>query len=162
TVTVNDTEKPVISCPANLSVATAPGVCASNVTFVVTAKDGRAGGRVRSVPASGSSFPKGTTTVLSTATDVSGNASTCSFVVTVNDNCPGVSVTSVPASGSSFPKGTTTVLSTATDAAGNASTCSFTVTVNDTEKPVISCPANLSVATAPGVCASNVTFVVTA
>src|SRR5207248_1638003 len=36
-----------------------------------------------SVPASGSAFPVGVTTVTNTATDSSGNSSTCSFTVTV-------------------------------------------------------------------------------
>src|SRR6185295_19041036 len=38
-----------------------------------------------SVPASGSFFPKGTTTVTSTATDNAGNTAQCTFTVTVND-----------------------------------------------------------------------------
>src|SRR4029078_5294871 len=36
-------------------------------------------------PASGSTFPKGTTTVTCTATDSSGNNGSCTFTVTVND-----------------------------------------------------------------------------
>src|SRR5207249_2688334 len=36
-------------------------------------------------PPSGSTFPKGTTTVNVTATDPAGNTATCSFTVTVND-----------------------------------------------------------------------------
>jgi hypothetical protein len=43
------------------------------------------GSGTTSVPASGSFFPVGTTTVVSTATDGSGNTSTCSFTITVND-----------------------------------------------------------------------------
>src|SRR5207247_1189329 len=64
----------------------APGVCNSNVTFTVSATDNCAGVTVASVPASGSSFAVGTTTVTSTATDAHGNTSTCSFTVTVTDN----------------------------------------------------------------------------
>src|SRR5206468_558853 len=143
------------------------------------------------VPASGSSFAKGMTNVVCTATDASGNSSNCSFTVTVTDterpvptcpgnisvstapgqctsnvsftagftdNCPGGSIVCVPASGSSFPKGTTNVVCTATDASGNSSNCSFSVTVDDTERPVPSCPGNITVSAAPGQCTSNVSF----
>ena len=57
---------------------------------------------VVSVPASGSFFPKGTTTVNSTVTDAAGNTATCSFTVTVNDNiapaitCPANITVSTP------------------------------------------------------------------
>src|SRR5258708_14162031 len=95
TVTVNDTQLPVISCSTNRVVDVFSGTCSSNVTFVVTAADNCPGVSVVSVPASGSSFAVGTTTVTSTATDAHGNSATCSFTVTVSDNeppsisCPG-------------------------------------------------------------------------
>src|SRR5262249_42098476 len=38
-VTIQDTEPPAISCPANVTVNASPGSCVSNVTFVVTATD---------------------------------------------------------------------------------------------------------------------------
>jgi uncharacterized repeat protein (TIGR01451 family) len=180
TVTVNDTEKPTITCPANMVTTTDPGQCSAVVTYAPpTATDNCPGVTVTCDPPSGSTFPKGTTTVTCTATDSSGNTATCSFTVTVNDtekpvitcpanvimstdpgqcsavvnypaptatdNCPGVTVTCNPPSGSTFPKGTTTVTCTATDASGNTATCSFTVTVNDTEKPTITCPADMTV-----------------
>src|ERR671935_116371 len=85
TVTVNDTQLPVISCSSNRVVSAFSGSCSSNVTFVVTATDNCPGVSVVSVPASGSSFPVGTTTVTSTATDAQGNSATCTFTVTVND-----------------------------------------------------------------------------
>src|SRR5439155_497143 len=85
TVTVNDTELPVITCSSNRVVSVLGGTCSSNVTFVVTATDNCPGVSVVSVPASGSSFAVGTTTVTSTATDAQGNSATCSFTVTVND-----------------------------------------------------------------------------
>src|SRR5439155_420214 len=88
TVTVTDTQAPTITCPANLTVNTAAGVCASNVTFTVTATDNCAVTNVTSSPASGFAFPLGTTTVTSTARDSSGNASTCTFTVTVTDTQP--------------------------------------------------------------------------
>lgn len=84
-VTVNDTSKPVINCPANITVANDSGVCGAVVHFTPTATDNCPGVVITSSPESGSLFPVGTTTVTSTATDASGNKSTCTFTVTVND-----------------------------------------------------------------------------
>jgi hypothetical protein len=86
-VTVLDLEKPVLSsCPANIVKSTDPGLCSAVVTFTApTATDNCPGVTVSCSPASGTAFPKGTTTVTCTATDASGNQSTCQFTVTVND-----------------------------------------------------------------------------
>lgn len=86
TVTISDTQAPVITCPANIVTTTDPGQCSRAVTYSVSASDNCSGVSVVSTPPSGYSFPKGTTTVTSTATDSSGNTSSCSFTVTVNDN----------------------------------------------------------------------------
>src|SRR6185295_1512002 len=88
TVTVNDTQLPVITCSTNRVVSAFGGTCSSNGTCVVTATGTCPGVSVVSVPASGSSFGVGTTTVTSTATDAHGNSATCSFPVRVNDNQP--------------------------------------------------------------------------
>ncbi|HEY3028293.1 MAG TPA: DNA/RNA non-specific endonuclease, partial [Pyrinomonadaceae bacterium] len=116
TITVRDTTAPTISCPANIVTVTDPGQCSAVVNFTPTA----------------------------------------------TDNCSDVTIVSNPPSGSVFPKGTTTVTSTATDAAGNSSSCSFTVTVNDTEKPIITCPANIVTSNDPGQCSAVVNYTVTA
>ena len=64
--------------------------------------DGSGGGQLRAgcdhrpTPASGSTFPKGVTTVTNIATDASGNTATNLFTVTVLDNQPPV-VTTWPA-----------------------------------------------------------------
>jgi hypothetical protein len=88
-ITVNDVTAPVITCPANITVNATPGLCSAVVTFTVTATDNCTGAvTIVSVPASGSVFPVGTTTVTSTATDVCGNSSNCTFTVTVVDNQP--------------------------------------------------------------------------
>src|SRR3989442_9037269 len=79
TVTVNDTERPVPSCPGDITVSTATGQCTSNVSFPASFTDNCVGGSVMCVPASGFDFPKGTTPVECTATDASGNSSNCSF-----------------------------------------------------------------------------------
>lgn len=85
-----DTAPPVIACPANIITTTAQGRCSAMVNYVVTATDDNPGVTVVSNPPSGSTFPKGTTTVTSTATDAAGNTSACSFTVTVKDVKPPV------------------------------------------------------------------------
>ncbi|MBI3413986.1 MAG: HYR domain-containing protein, partial [Verrucomicrobia bacterium] len=88
TVTVIDTQPPVINCPAPIVVNASAGACASNVVFSVSAVDNCGVASVVSVPPSGFAFPVGTTRVTSTATDVNGNVATCTFTVTVNDTQP--------------------------------------------------------------------------
>jgi hypothetical protein len=82
TVTVQDTQLPIITCPAPLVVnATSPaGVV---VSFAPTATDNCPGTTVNCVPASGSVLAIGDTTVTCTATDASGNPASCSFNVHV-------------------------------------------------------------------------------
>jgi len=82
TVTVRDTTAPVLALPAPISVVTATGGAA--VTYAATATD-LVDGAVAPVcaPASGSTFPVGTTAVACTATDAHGNAASASFAVTV-------------------------------------------------------------------------------
>jgi uncharacterized protein YodC (DUF2158 family) len=87
-VTVNDTEAPTITCPANVVVSNDPGQCAAIVTYSVTFNDNCAGATLNQTAglASGSSFPSGVTSNAFVVTDGSGNTATCSFTVTVNDN----------------------------------------------------------------------------
>ncbi len=86
TITVNDVTAPVITCPANITATTPFGFCVALVNFTPTATDNCAGAiTIVSVPASGSAFPIGNTTVTSTATDVCGNSSSCTFTITVLD-----------------------------------------------------------------------------
>ena len=84
-VTVGDNEKPVIVCPADIVKNNDAGLCSAVVNYTVTATDNVAGVTVACVPASGSVFPVGATTVNCTATDTSGNTAACSFKVTVAD-----------------------------------------------------------------------------
>ncbi|MBK7809373.1 MAG: HYR domain-containing protein [Saprospiraceae bacterium] len=107
TVTVTDTEKPVIlGCPSNITQVNDLGNCSAVVTWTEpTATDnctlpGSLVWTKSHIP--GSSFPVGTTTVTYTATDAVNNTSlVCSFTVTVNDTqIPTVS--SIPVSGASI------------------------------------------------------------
>jgi hypothetical protein len=84
TVTVNDTQPPVITCPPNQTAATATinAPCAV-VNFTTTASDNCPGVVVACNPPSASCFPVGVTTVTCTATDASANTATCSFTVSV-------------------------------------------------------------------------------
>jgi len=91
TVTVNDTQPPSITCPANVTAVTAltcPVSTATNVNYASpTASDNCPGVSAACTPASGTSFPTGTTTVTCTATDSSGNTASCSFTVSVFNVC---------------------------------------------------------------------------
>jgi hypothetical protein len=85
TVKVNDTQLPTVACPANIIVPNTAGSCSAVVSFTPTASDNCPGVTIVSSPASGSTFPVGTTTVTVTATDASGNTRQCQFTVRVND-----------------------------------------------------------------------------
>ncbi|MDX6443631.1 MAG: hypothetical protein QOH71_705 [Blastocatellia bacterium] len=121
TVTVNDTEKPVISCPASITANNDAGECSARV-----------------------------------------NPGTA----TATDNCGTATVTSHRSDGQAlnapYPNGTTTITWTATDDSGNSSSCTQTVTVSDTERPTITCPANISRNTDPGTCSATVSVMATA
>ena len=85
TVTVNDTQPPVITCPSNITVSNTVGQCSANVSFAATATDNCGTATLSYSPASGSLFSVGTTTVTATANDGHGNTASCTFTVTVND-----------------------------------------------------------------------------
>ncbi|MEK7833335.1 MAG: HYR domain-containing protein, partial [Acidobacteriota bacterium] len=154
TVTVTDNQNPTITCPANQT-AVSPGGPVAVTYPAPTATDNCPGVTTNCVPASGSTFALGTTTVTCTATDAANLTATCSFTVTVitctsitcpadifvgttgnssvvtyslpvaNGNCG--TITCSPASGSTFNVGTTTV--SCSSSIGNQ-TCAFNVTVN--------------------------------
>jgi hypothetical protein len=87
TVTVIDTTPPSITCPGNITVSNDPGKCSAVVAYLnPTVSDNCPGvGTPTCAPPSGSTFPKGTTTVNCSVSDSSGNPSSCSFTVKVND-----------------------------------------------------------------------------
>jgi HYR domain len=94
TITVNDTQKPSITCPANQTRSTNLGMCSAVVTYPMpTGSDncGLPAGQPIWVSggtnASGNTatFQKGINTVTWRATDAAGNTQTCTFRVTVND-----------------------------------------------------------------------------
>jgi hypothetical protein len=82
----NDTEDPVITCPANITVDNDPGQCSAVVNIPnPNVSDDCPGVSFEYAPASGTAFDVGTTTVTATATDASDNTATCTLNVTVND-----------------------------------------------------------------------------
>ena len=89
TITVNDTEEPVITCPADIVQSTDAGKCEAAVTVgMATAADNCgatvAGVRSDAMPLS-DPYPKGVTTITWTATDDAGNSVSCTQTITVND-----------------------------------------------------------------------------
>ena len=132
TVRVNDTENPVITCPASIQVNTDPGICAANVTNPPPVR-------------SDNCIINDITWTLTGATTGSSASTGINFVGT-----------------RLFNRGVTTVTYTAKDLAGNSSNCSYTVTVRDLENPVTLCPANISATTPIGSCTAVVNYTVNA
>jgi len=88
TVTVEDTEAPVVDCPGNIELSADAGLCETTATFSIpTFTDNCPGGTISQTggPISGSSFPVGSTTIEFTAEDAAGVQSNCTFDVIVTD-----------------------------------------------------------------------------
>ena len=90
TVTVNDTQPPTITCPANITSVTDQNACPNPACQIVTypsptVQDNCPGVTFMCNPPSGSCFPTGVTTVVCTANDTAGNTASCSFTVTTFD-----------------------------------------------------------------------------
>lgn len=88
--TVRDTTAPVLTVPTDI-VVFGDLQAGKVITFAATATDAvTVPPNVSCLPASGSTFPYGTTTVSCTATDNAGNSTSDDFTVTVNDPTPPV------------------------------------------------------------------------
>ncbi|MEP6920701.1 MAG: HYR domain-containing protein [bacterium] len=103
TVTVNDTENPVITCPGNINVGNDPGLCSAMVNpGVATATDNCSGVSVSGARSDGqplnAPYPVGTTTITWKATDASNNMASCQQTIMVNDVEPPVITASVASS----------------------------------------------------------------
>jgi gliding motility-associated-like protein len=89
TVTVEDNEDPTIVCPETINQQNDPGICGAAISFTlpeIADNSSDVSLEQTSGPASGETFPVGTTTVSFTATDAAGNTSFCSFDVIVTDS----------------------------------------------------------------------------
>jgi hypothetical protein len=128
-VTVQDTTPPVVTVPADIT-REATGAPGAVVGYTATATDNVGVTSFACSPASGSTFPLGTTTVACTAGDAAGNTAHASFHVTVRDTTP--PLVAVPAD----------ITAEATGAAGAA--VGYTATATDTvdgPDPVLCSPA---------------------
>jgi len=93
TVTVEDTEAPVLNCHGDIDVENDPGECGAIVTYdMPTATDNCEVMELAQTAGlgSGAMFPVGTTIETFVAKDAAGNESTCSISVTVRDTEPPV------------------------------------------------------------------------
>lgn len=118
-VVVNDGTPPVLTLPSNIT-AEATSAAGAVVTFAASATDNVGTPNVVAIPASGSTFVLGTTTVNVSATDAAGNVTSGSFTVTVQDTTPIVALTDVT--------GVTTTAATlngTVNANGHATTAQF-------------------------------------
>jgi DNA-binding beta-propeller fold protein YncE len=115
-VTISQPETPLtIACPASILSPTDPDQCSAIVNYTVTAKNYCSSVQIVSNPSS-VSFPKGTTTVTSTATDGAGNTANCTFTVTVEDR-EKPKITAPPAVTAYTGPGATSCGATVSDAA---------------------------------------------
>lgn len=91
TVTVLDIEPPAIICPDPICQFVPPAQAGAIITYPPPAVTDNCGASVTCVPAPGSFFPLGQTTVVCTATDGAGNLASCAFIVEVktqsSDSC---------------------------------------------------------------------------
>ncbi len=84
-----DVEPPQIACPDHLLFDTSPGRCErTNVIYNVLVTDNVWPTSLECTPPSGSTFPKGTTTVRCVAGDAAGNRATNTFTITIRDHEP--------------------------------------------------------------------------
>jgi hypothetical protein len=92
-VTVQDTQAPTVTCPAHIDATAPTGQSCTAVSYTTpAANDNCPGATVNCLPASGTCFALGTTTVTCTATDASQNTGNCSFTVTVTQQQAGCTI----------------------------------------------------------------------
>jgi hypothetical protein len=88
TVTVLDTQAPVITCPAAQAFSTDLNVCGTNVTYSIGYSDNCGPTTIQMLQgqSSRSLFAPGMTEVAYIARDLAGNTASCAFNVTISDN----------------------------------------------------------------------------
>lgn len=99
-VTVNDTEAPVVTCPADIALDQIPGQPTLPVAYPPpTVSDNCPGATAACNPASGSPYSVGTTATTCTATDAAANTAACVFTVTVGAFIPNTPIPSLSLAG---------------------------------------------------------------
>jgi hypothetical protein len=93
TITVHDTQAPVLTVPSAISVNTDNNVCGATVGFTATATDNCGPVTITYSQNPATVFATGTTVVTVTAKDASGNTTVKTFTVTVTDRQPAAVVT---------------------------------------------------------------------
>jgi hypothetical protein len=83
TIVVRDTTPPSITCPANIVTNLPAGQTSLALNYTPVVTDNCGGGTNFSIPASGSTFGLGTSTVTCRAIDAAGNSNSCTFTVTI-------------------------------------------------------------------------------
>ena len=134
-VTVNDTEKPTISCLAPKLECTSPAGAAV-AKLIDKVADNCGVSSKTCTPAEGSTFPLGSDPFTCVATDGSSNSSSCSSKVTVVDTTPPVINSIVPGPSTLWPPNhklvPVTITAKATDACDAAPMCRIvSVTSNE-------------------------------
>lgn len=94
-ITIGDTVRPTIICPADTTIFTDAGLCTSTAGIGMSTATDNCSSFVTITSNAPAIFPQGNTVVTWTATDSSGNAITCDQLITVMDgeaptisNCP--------------------------------------------------------------------------
>jgi hypothetical protein len=129
TVTVNDTQVPEITCPADVVVEIDGSVTGGPATLV---SSGPCGVTLEYTA------PVGTDNCLDPITELAGGQGSAPNYYSYD--------------------GTYTETWLVTDASGNTAECSFTITVEDPVPPMITCPDDITVSTDPGVCEAEVVY----
>lgn len=140
-ITVVDSEAPVLACPPNDTVSNDAGTCQAVYTYGNgTSSDNCPGVTVSTLsgPASGGSFPQGVTTVTLEATDSAGNSTTCTFdVEVVVDDSSSQSVSICDGTSYTIGSSTYTQAGVYTDVLSNGGGCDSVVTTTITvEAPI--------------------------
>jgi len=84
-ITVQDTQPPVVNCPADTTAAADSGFCNASVAYTASVTDNCPGSYITCSPPPISTFPAGTTAVTCIGIDAAGNADTGFFNITVID-----------------------------------------------------------------------------
>jgi HYR domain len=125
-VTVNDLEKPSITCPNNIT-ASGTGCVVVNYNNPTISDNCPGVGVPTCNPPSGTCFPPGTTTVNCSVTDASQNSNSCSFTVTVTPctsiTCP-ADITTTAGAACPFNSGATVSFNPSGSAGCGTITCS--------------------------------------